>query len=165
MVPTPSGIPYAPFTGISPFTGGIGSQHQMPQDRSHGSVPSSGIPYPSEIPYPRDTLLPSWIPYPPATEIWWWSLETCSNFFTWEPTPSCTPVLTSSGGHRGGRYASYWNAVLLELTSHVIRSERPRRRSVLWFLKTYCVFTSFDSTCIMVTMGIKWFTTRGISSI
>ena len=91
----------------------------MPQDRSHGRVPSSGIPYPSEIPYPRDTLLPSWIPYPPATKIWWWSLETCSNFFTWGPTPSCTPVLTSSGGHRSGRYASYWNAVLLELTSHV----------------------------------------------
>ena len=26
-----------------------------------------------------------------------------------------TPVLTSSGGHRSGRYASYWNAFLFRI--------------------------------------------------
>ena len=38
-------------------------------------------------------------PTPPAADIWWSSLETCSNLVVWgfAPIPS---VLTSSGGHR-----------------------------------------------------------------
>ena len=37
-------------------------------------------------------------PHPPATDIRWLSLETCSNKFTWGPLPPL--VLTSSDGHR-----------------------------------------------------------------
>ena len=35
---------------------------------------------------------------------WTWDLEV---------TPPYNPVLTSGGGHRSGRYASYWKAFLL----------------------------------------------------
>ena len=50
-------------------------------------------------------------PPPPASDIWWSSLETCSILFTSGPIHP-PAVLTSSGGHRSGRYASYWNALL-----------------------------------------------------
>ena len=47
---------------------------------------------------------------PPAGDIWWPSLETCSNLFTWGPTPSGTGMLSCSnhcltcvcGYHSGG---------------------------------------------------------------
>ena len=43
----------------------------------------------------------SWT-YPPphVSDIWWSSLEACSNLFTWGPNPT---VLTSSGGHQSGQ--------------------------------------------------------------
>ena len=41
---------------------------------------------------------PRYLPLPtPATDIWWLSLESCPNLFTWEPTHPL--VLTPSGGH------------------------------------------------------------------
>ena len=59
---------------------------------------------------PWDTLPPGYPMPPPATDIWWSSLETCLNLFTWGPIPRI--VLTSSCGHQSGWYASYWNAFL-----------------------------------------------------
>ena len=49
----------------------------------------------------------------PVSDIWWWSLETCSSLFIWGP-----PGLTSGDGRwnirfPSGRYASYWNAFSL----------------------------------------------------
>ena len=42
----------------------------------------------------------TWAPTPfPATDIWWSSLGTCLNLFTWNPPPAM--ILTSNGG--------YWN--------------------------------------------------------
>ena len=46
---------------------------------------------------------------PPASDIWWPSLETCSNLFTWGPP--LPPVLTSGGhwsthGWQAGGWAS-----------------------------------------------------------
>ena len=54
----------------------------------------------------------TWNP-PLASDIWWGSLETCSNLFIWRP-----PGVTSGGGLWNWRYvisewASYWNAFLL----------------------------------------------------
>ena len=49
--------------------------------------------YPPPHPILRD-MGPRYLP--PATDTWWSSLETCSNLFTWGPTPI---VLTPSGGH------------------------------------------------------------------
>ena len=55
-------------------------------------------PTPSPIPPPRTPWIPDMGPTPsPAADIWWSSLETCSNLFAWGPTPP--PVLISSGGH------------------------------------------------------------------
>ena len=45
--------------------------------------------------HPPDTRYGN-LPHPTASDIWWPSLETCSNLFIWGPPP---PVLTSSGGH------------------------------------------------------------------
>ena len=53
---------------------------------------TSGHGYPSTLPLPQ---IPD---MRPATDIWWSSLKTCSNLFTWGPTPR--PPLTFSGGHQ-----------------------------------------------------------------
>ena len=54
----------------------------------HGISHMLGVPSPMDI-KPVDL--------PPASNIWWCSLETCSNLFIWGPT---TLGVTSGGGHR-----------------------------------------------------------------
>ena len=57
---------------------------------------------------------------PPASDIWWSGLETCSNMFTWgHPPTSWHLVAIEVTGTVGGssRYISYWNALLLHLVS------------------------------------------------
>ena len=83
--------------------------HALDKDQP---LPTETYPTPPllDIPYPLSghTLTPS------ASYIWWSSLETCSNLFTWGPTSP--PVLTSSDGHR---YTHSWQAggrVILELS-------------------------------------------------
>ena len=64
-------------------------------DRSQGRV---ALPLP---PLPPLDIRPGDLP--PTTDIWWISLETCSNLFTWGPTPPPPPpqpVLTSGDGHQ-----------------------------------------------------------------
>ena len=65
---------------------------------------------PPDIPTPRHTLDITTSPpgYTPCSDIWWSSLETCSNLFTWGHTHPLG--LTSIGGHRSRQYVSYWNA-------------------------------------------------------
>ena len=78
--------------------------------------------YPRDIPPP---FRPLDIHYPPASDIWWSSLETCSNLFSRGPARPLLP--TSSGSHlrlASGRNASFWNAVLSPITreGNVFRS-------------------------------------------
>ena len=67
----------------------------------------------------------------PASDIWWPSLENCSNLFTAGFMPLPPTVLTSSGeAHTvstSGWHASYWNALLflkfrqkIEVCLHVL---------------------------------------------
>ena len=62
-------------------------------------------------------------PYPPSqappptillAKIWWRSLVTCSNLFTWGPTSTSTYIWwpPKHVWFASGRYASYWNAFL-----------------------------------------------------
>ena len=55
---------------------------------------------------------------PPCSDIWWPSLETCSNLFTWGSLPPCTDIwwLLKDMQLASGQYASYWNAFLLPTT-------------------------------------------------
>ena len=79
-----------------------------PADYRPGHLPNFPLP------------LPPWLWHlPPVTDIWWLSLETCSNLFTWWPTPTQSPlVLTPSGGHLAG--GTHPTAILscLDLLSH-----------------------------------------------
>ena len=58
--------------------------------------------------------LPYASPSYPGSDNWWPSLETCSNLFTWGP-PNSTDIwwLPKHICIASGRYASYWNAFLL----------------------------------------------------
>ena len=67
------------FTDICLFIEGWGGDQMYQGILSHGGVPTPGH--------------QMW--GPPASDIWWWSLETCSNF--WGP-----PLGVTSGG-------GYWN--------------------------------------------------------
>ena len=77
-----------------------------------------GVRYIMDRPYPREHTLPPrhtlqpGIPYP---------LLLTSGGHLWRPVKTCSikalppalpTVLTSSGGHRSGRYTSYWNVFL-----------------------------------------------------
>ena len=74
-------------------------------NRGMGTYPRAPHTLPPPLPPPHTHTLP------PATDIWWPPpVQTCSL----EDLPP-PPVLTSSGGHRTGRYASYWNADLCNL--------------------------------------------------
>ena len=68
------------FTGVCHYVGGIPGLMSGEEVGSMGP----GIPtHPPDLGYP---------PQPPATVIWWSSLETCSNLFTWGPTPWPPPA-------------------------------------------------------------------------
>ena len=63
------------------------------------------------------------IPYPLASDIWWWSLETCLNLFIWGPTLLPPLGATSTGCNWNIQfpsrwYASYWNAFLFWMNVH-----------------------------------------------
>ena len=57
---------------------------------------------------PVAQLPPLWTLGLTASDIWWPSLETCSNLFTWGPPCSIDIWCLLASG----RYSSYWNAVL-----------------------------------------------------
>ena len=70
------------FTGVC-LPGYVTSNKSW--DRSHGRIPQL-------------SRHQSWGPNPsPTSDVWWWSLKTCSNLFMWGPTPP--PGVTSSGGN------------------------------------------------------------------
>ena len=48
-----------------------------------------------------------------ASDTWWPSLETCSNLFTWGPSPPPPRILVTM------RCTSYWNAFLFKSLSHM----------------------------------------------
>ena len=57
-------------------------------------------------------------PLPPVSDIWWWSLQTCSNLFIWGPTLPSNDIWWWQLKFKHlrfprGRCASYWNAFLL----------------------------------------------------
>ena len=53
---------------------------------------------------------------PQASDIWWSSLETCSDLFIWRPTPIGTEIWWPKQQMSGRWYASYWNALLPSAT-------------------------------------------------
>ena len=86
----------------------VGISYAISWDRSHGRVPPSltwtsdlgtypcfspppslpSSPCPLPLPCPPPDIRPGNLPLLPATDIWWLSLETCSNVFTRRPMPS-----------------------------------------------------------------------------
>ena len=93
------------FTNVCHSVGGgsgVGISH-APWDRSHGRYPFTPIPP----------------PHPPNIRLGNLPLLLTFGGHHWRPVQTCsledlppTLVLTSSGCHRNGRYASFWNAVL-----------------------------------------------------
>ena len=80
----------------------------------------------------------------PASDIWWPSLETCSNLFTWWSFPPSTYIwwLLKHVQLASGWYASYWNAFLFSI------KHGTRILSVSFLLGTqYC-----SVTCLIVTL-------------
>ena len=75
-------------------------------------------------------------PKPPTSEIWWPSLETCSNFFTWGPLP----VLTS-----GGRSTHGWQAGGTHPTG-----------MLSCFCCTYTGITQSSSVHVSISSGFDW---------
>ena len=78
--------------------GGVGTLHAS-RDRSHGRVsPSPHIRPEYLTPPPPTSDLGTCLPQTsdlgtcPATDIWWWSQETCSNLLIWGPSPTGTDI-------------------------------------------------------------------------
>ena len=137
--------------------GGVGTSHTL-RDRSHDKeIPALYFPFP----LPRHPLSQtSDLGPPPATDIWWSSLETCSNSFPCGPTPTTPPHLCWHLVVPSGRYASHWNAVL----SNFVDTLTSR---VNFFIEKLCVLgwsikTTFDVSlsprrCVYLTMRHgKW---------
>ena len=60
--------------------------------------------------WPTPALDPALAP-PPSSDIRWQSLETCSNLFTWGPTPTITDIWwLKHAWLASGQYTSCWNA-------------------------------------------------------
>ena len=116
----PSGIYHSLYDTLPP-----GIQYPFPLEYR---VPIPlGYPTPFEISYPLSRIFYS------SEHQTCWPVQT---LFTWSPTPHLLltsgghhlkpvhfihmrpypPVLTSSGGQRRWRYASYWNAFLLQMS-------------------------------------------------
>ena len=95
------------------------------------SQPAMAQPSPSPRNQTWDPRGPSPIPRtsdmgPHATDIWWLSLETCSNLFSWEPIQTSTGIWWLKHVRLASRqYTSCWNALLL---STVISHELICRR-------------------------------------
>ena len=75
------------------------------------------------LPTPCIYISTSWRYLPPASDIWWSSLEICSNLFTLGPTLSPT-VLTSSSGLQALHILLECFLVIAESTSWLIEGMR-----------------------------------------
>ena len=87
--------------------------------------------------------------------------------FIWGPTSPTPPVLTSSGGHQSGQYASYWNVILLYmfiLAAFTTCSGKLFHMVTVLNLRAFCLNVLFDlcryifkscspSFCLHVTSG------------
>ena len=112
---------YRPQTKLwegNPLTGWGGPMWALPMIGTylpHSPSPRHGTCLPTPIPLPPN-MGPVYLPRPPspkhgtcvpipslhmplATDVWLSSLKTCSNMFTWGPTPRPTLVLTPNGSH------------------------------------------------------------------
>ena len=88
----------------------------------------------------------------PTTDIWWSLLKTCSNLFTWGPTPPPKTVRTSSGIHR----STYgWQAGGTHPTGMHSCSVRCCRCCCLWV--TLLTLVLKIGTSNFVTEKFVWF--------
>ena len=116
--PHPLGTWYLDTLPSSPSEHGTSIPYPHPPEHGtwipypHPLEHGTWIPYPHPlghgtwIPYPHPLGHGTWMQYPATTDILWSSLQTCSNFFTLEPTstlpfPRNTQVLTDLGNTHG----------------------------------------------------------------
>ena len=74
-----------------------------------GKVTWYGIPWKGQVGYPSPDIRSGG---PPASDIWWLSLETCSNLFTWTPSPEQHLVVATE--YEGCTVSRWVVCILLE---------------------------------------------------
>ena len=95
---------------------------------------------------------------PPATDIWWSSLETCSNLLIWGPRASARHLVVDIEAHivsTSRRYSSYWNAFLfIKVFRYVIRQ---CQKLQAWdkSLEKYVMFLTWSASNIAMTSSVS----------
>ena len=85
-------------------------------------------------------------PYPftyPTSDIWWSSLETCSNLFTWGLTSLQSPVLTSTGDHQN-MYG--WQGGSEHPTHSYLNCDQDSRSQMTTMITTVTMTTETDNS-------------------